>query len=1006
MTFNISIVGPLPPSYAQSIPSFTVPGQIVAMSPAFIPLLIKGITINPNNPLRFDFIVDRGDSTIDMKEFKEESTKLIKYFLASLTIPEEDIWVNLSPYEENRITTKSLGITEMGKDLLSQDYVLKQVMASLTYPEEGLGKEFWNRVYKKAYEEYGTTDIPLNTFNKVWIMPDTAEVFEQNHTAFIVNSHLKVILEEDDVALNKSFKNEETSTIQLAEGETKEIGNISSRIAREVLLPEIEKEINRGKNFALLRQIYHSLILATWYKQRLKKSLLAQIYSDKNRIKGIDVNDKTIKDKIYQQYIETFKEGVYNFIKEDYDPHMQEVISRKYFSGGFSIPKGFHFQNKNLLANLSTEGKEGIDNALLAVEKEDLFTITTEFEDVAVFRGDQNRSTFIDQSMLTRDNPPNSLNQEQPDAQEFINSLLDAFEEGHLSITEWPDGLIRPNREAVRRFSQLNPSAKREVRDSVFVLLQLFPEDAVIIINLLGNLVVDNRMISLIADTLPLHNMLDVVQVIGERAARFELIKDKVAWALSPSNSVEVRLAAFKSLCAMEEPGLTLVSQYHLISSLSIEENPLIIREALETVRRLGLLYYDTFQTEVSVIGLAKEYPDSEIRNLALDVYREATPRRERQPADLRILLMESIPEVDYEWGDMILGSDGATIMDAGIGEDFDYPDSKAPINTQEEIAKRADMWQSVEVAGYQNSQGEDIFEMTPEELTELALALEVKEKRDESQGKATVGDLIKVALGWLDVWHIDDQPILNKRIRIALVEEPNPLGHIVEDTEGEGFIAINRKLLEIAEFHPAMARIFFISGMARRLRFEAGWSPEESIREEFELDVKMAVLLLESRGISELTVRSIVREVFIDEEEGPEEDGHGDSGAFDITYLSREIPVFFRKVINMMEKRLTTDFDDMAMLANREENIKLEPDDTNIFDDNNSTVGGIDLNSANLKLKIKRDEEGIPFPVHLQDVEHIHIEGLTPIIINITPTTIQQLPFLLSMTEDGEIAS
>jgi len=30
-------------------------------------------------------------------ELKDESRKLIKYFLASLTIPEKDLWVNLSP---------------------------------------------------------------------------------------------------------------------------------------------------------------------------------------------------------------------------------------------------------------------------------------------------------------------------------------------------------------------------------------------------------------------------------------------------------------------------------------------------------------------------------------------------------------------------------------------------------------------------------------------------------------------------------------------------------------------------------------------------------------------------------------------------------------------------------------------------------------------------------------------------------------------------------------------
>ena len=31
------------------------------------------------------------------EQLKTEATKLIKYFLASLTIPEKDLWVNLKP---------------------------------------------------------------------------------------------------------------------------------------------------------------------------------------------------------------------------------------------------------------------------------------------------------------------------------------------------------------------------------------------------------------------------------------------------------------------------------------------------------------------------------------------------------------------------------------------------------------------------------------------------------------------------------------------------------------------------------------------------------------------------------------------------------------------------------------------------------------------------------------------------------------------------------------------
>ena len=75
---------------------------------------------------------------------------------------------------------------------------------------------------------------------------------------------------------------------------------------KEVILPEIEKEVNEGKTFANLRQIYNAQILAAWYKLTLKQSLLNQVYTDKNKIKGVDVKDKEIKQKIYEQYLEAF----------------------------------------------------------------------------------------------------------------------------------------------------------------------------------------------------------------------------------------------------------------------------------------------------------------------------------------------------------------------------------------------------------------------------------------------------------------------------------------------------------------------------------------------------------------------------------------------------------------------------------------------------------------------------------------------------------------------------
>jgi len=319
---------------AQSVLDLPSPGTMVSLSPAFNPTMIKGITIHPEDPFLFDFIVHPGDDHLQDEALQEESMKLIKYFMAALTVPEDEMWVNLSPYEKDRIISKGFGNTEMGRDLLAQDYMLKQLTASLMYPEGQLGSDFWERVYKRAYEEYGTTEVPMNTFNKVWIVPDYAVIYEENTSVFVVESRLKVMLEEDYLALEVNVDSTKHGLGDVSENDLTELSDVSSKVIREIIVPEIEREVNEGKTFAKLRQISNAVILAAWYKEHASKSTLRKMYIDRNKTEGIDPHDKKINQKIYNQYIEAFEKGVYNYVKEDYDFLTRKMIPRKYFSGG------------------------------------------------------------------------------------------------------------------------------------------------------------------------------------------------------------------------------------------------------------------------------------------------------------------------------------------------------------------------------------------------------------------------------------------------------------------------------------------------------------------------------------------------------------------------------------------------------------------------------------------------------------------------------------------------
>lgn len=330
---------------AAGIISLPTPGQQIELSRRFEPSLIKGLTVHKDNPFLFDFIIDTGHTKLTAQDelLKAQADRLIKYFFACLTIPENDLWVNLSPYEKDRIAPDALAKTALGTDLLAQDYILKQVTASMIDPQKRLGQEFWDRIYAKVQMLYGTTTIPVNTFNKVWILADKATVYERGQTAYVVGGHLKVMLEEDYDALRKN-KQESKSPKGLPAGQAgmttdNNAHTLGSQIVREIVIPELEREVNEGENFATLRQIYNSLILASWYKKNLKQALLNQVYSDKNTVKGLTPARLPLSpQQIYQQYLQAYKKGVFNLIKEDKQADGQ-VMPRKYFSGGFGVDR-------------------------------------------------------------------------------------------------------------------------------------------------------------------------------------------------------------------------------------------------------------------------------------------------------------------------------------------------------------------------------------------------------------------------------------------------------------------------------------------------------------------------------------------------------------------------------------------------------------------------------------------------------------------------------------------
>ena len=318
-------------SYAQASSNVPV-ANLLPVSQSISHAALKGVKVNPDNPFDLKFIIDtNNDKTIN----KEEAQTLVNYFFAGLTLPEQDLWVNLSPYEQNRIIPDTTATTELGVGLLKEDYLLKQLASSLTYPETELGKKYWNDVNgvgARSPRPGQGNPAPTNTFSKVWIVPDKALIYENGNSAFITQASLKVQNEENNPAF------------------------------RENILPAITQQVNQGEHFSQLRQIYNALILGVWFKNKLKDSIYKN-YIAQSKTNGIDNADTQAREKIYQQYLNAFKQGAYNYIKSTPTQYVasRKISKRAYFSGGIGFGAGKDGLGANVRATAIKPVSVGLD---------------------------------------------------------------------------------------------------------------------------------------------------------------------------------------------------------------------------------------------------------------------------------------------------------------------------------------------------------------------------------------------------------------------------------------------------------------------------------------------------------------------------------------------------------------------------------------------------------------------------------------------------------------------
>ena len=305
------------------------PEKTAALS-AYYPegMSLTGMKLDLSDSLKIKFYLNPPVQVEHGHLSKSGVARQIEYFLAALTIPESRQWVNLSPFENDRIIPEEFGRTRMGQALLQEDRRLKQLTSLLLNPLSRTGRKFWKTLDERLQREYGTADIPLDFSHKVWIVPDRAVFYARGAEVFLTDTHMKVQLDSDLLA-EKSLLNANSLTAQ------EQTRKLFSGLLAEIVLPRIEREINSGQAFVELRRVYQSMALAAWYKRAVSNGGLLLYYRDHAVIEGIEASDALVPEKIFRRYTRDFSEGAFDRVYESYDLRTADILPRKFFSGGW-----------------------------------------------------------------------------------------------------------------------------------------------------------------------------------------------------------------------------------------------------------------------------------------------------------------------------------------------------------------------------------------------------------------------------------------------------------------------------------------------------------------------------------------------------------------------------------------------------------------------------------------------------------------------------------------------
>lgn len=298
----------------------------------FTSIKLSYISVNTDSSggVNFDFLLKADKSEGNSPRIDPINSTLIEAiaFVTGLDVPDDKFWVNLMPWEPNRIIDKQLSESDVGRIMLEADLQMKKDFSNYGNPcANETGKAFQNLMDKKSAvlvqecmknfpgEIKNIDNVKFRPVTRHWIVPDKIYAYTNGTQIYIINATLTInsepvvdhtyfqVINQDNATLSRACLEELNKS-------AKEYGEYYSELQVRMIQPYVIADVNHGIKYEDLRDVYASLALAQWYKSEINPSrdiFLGRL--DSSSI--LKSQEQWSSKEIWERYVYSFYNGEY-----------------------------------------------------------------------------------------------------------------------------------------------------------------------------------------------------------------------------------------------------------------------------------------------------------------------------------------------------------------------------------------------------------------------------------------------------------------------------------------------------------------------------------------------------------------------------------------------------------------------------------------------------------------------------------------------------------------------